>query len=92
MINRNYSLSILRTILLNNLYLEIFSKLETGKTPSQKRVSPFDFMQVRIPELSKEKQDLLQEKIVDQESKISKFKSQIGKERKSMDDMINTLI
>ena len=91
-ISKRYSLSILRTVLLNNKYLEIFRKLETGKTPSQKRVSPFEFMEVRVPEIPQKNQAVLQGKIEEQESEISELKGQIAEQRNCMDEMINALL
>ncbi|PHB51645.1 hypothetical protein COE92_21440 [Bacillus wiedmannii] len=75
--NKNFDVTFLRHLLLLDEYLDIYSRLETGKTPSQKRVNPMDFLQLLIPSVSVEIQKDIGEKILSIESEIDRLNEQI---------------
>lgn len=63
-------------LLLDNV-LKCFSALESGRTPSHKRVSPNDLLKTNFPLVLKENQERLLRKIEPLEDQIKHLKSQI---------------
>lgn len=68
---------ILKNILLLPRMLEAYTNLESGKTPSHKRVNPFEFLKIKIPILTQKEQLDIAEQISNIDKKISDLKKEI---------------
>lgn len=60
--------TIIKYLLLHPRTLKAYSYLETGKTPSHKRVNPYEFLKIKLPLLS----NSIQEKIISEIAPIEK--------------------
>lgn len=69
--NDEVDLVFLRSLLLSDEYLKVYDSLETGKTPSQKRVNPLDFLHLPIPNVSYAVQKSIGAKIFELEKDIA---------------------
>ncbi|RKQ32303.1 restriction endonuclease subunit S [Oceanobacillus halophilus] len=65
---------ILKYILIHENLLRTYSMLESGKTPSHKRVNPVDFLNIRIPVIDIKKQEKVEPKIEKAELEIEQLK------------------
>ncbi|KCZ73586.1 hypothetical protein ANME2D_00657 [Candidatus Methanoperedens nitroreducens] len=70
-------LKYLKYILLNRKMLLAYSALESGKTPSHKRVNPYEFLKIKIPLISKPNRDKIIAEIEPIEQKIKDLNKQI---------------
>jgi type I restriction enzyme S subunit len=68
---------ILKYLLLHPKMLEAYSSLESGKTPSHRRVNPYEFQKIKIPLIPEPKQDQIVAQIEPIEKKIKELKAQI---------------
>lgn len=68
---------VLKNILLLPKMLEAYSNLESGKTPSHKRVNPFEFLKIKIPVLTEQEQQSIGLQISKIDRKISELKETI---------------
>lgn len=64
---------------------EIYSYLESGKTPSHRRVNPEEFLKIKIPRLNEKTLDILSEKIEEYETEMKEYKTLLT----PMRDIIN---
>lgn len=64
-------------LLLPNVLVKL-AQLESGKTPSHKRVNPFDLLNVKVPLIATNKQNEAIEKIEHIEREIEHLQAQIG--------------
>jgi restriction endonuclease S subunit len=80
-------LTFLRHLLLLDEYLGFYASLETGKTPSQKRVNPTDILQMLLPDVPSTKQREVGTKIKHIENEID----QLSKEIESRNEIINSI-
>jgi restriction endonuclease S subunit len=71
------SIKYLKYLLLSNKMLLAYAALESGKTPSHKRVNPYEFLKIKIPVISKASQELIVSRIEPIERKIDELKKQI---------------
>jgi len=76
-IKKDFPKLLLKYILLNPVLIKVYSALETGKTPSHKRVNPYEFLKIKIPKIPIPIQDKAVAKIEPIEKKIKELKSQI---------------
>jgi type I restriction enzyme S subunit len=67
----------LKYILLHPRSLKAYSYLESGKTPSHRRVNPYEFLKIKIPLIPKTTQDKLVAQIEPIEQKIKELRKQI---------------
>jgi len=67
----------LKYILLHPKALNAYASLESGKTPSHKRVNPYEFLKIKIPLIPQETREELTSKIDPIEQGIKKIKSRI---------------
>lgn len=74
--NKNLTLY-LKYLLLNPKILSVYSALESGKTPSHKRVNPNELLQIKIPLISKTEHGQIVAKIEPIEKNIKELKAQI---------------
>ncbi len=77
LINPEYSAKFIKYLLLLDKSLNSFACLESGKTPSHKRVNPFDILKAKIPYVPKEVQDFSVKKIEFIERDVIALKAQI---------------
>lgn len=78
LINPDWNAKFLTYLLLLPKVLKKLARLESGKTPSHKRVNPFDLLNVKIPIVSRGKQQETAEKIEPIEREIENLQAQIG--------------
>jgi len=67
----------IKYLLLHSKMLKAYSFLESGKTPSHRRVNPYEFKKIKIPLIPKPKQDQIIAQIEPIEKKIKELKAQI---------------
>lgn len=80
---------VLKNILLLPKMLEAYSNLESGKTPSHKRVNPFEFLKIKIPVLKDQEQQSIALKISKIDKKISKLKETIIPQHKIINQVFS---
>ncbi|MGA5691357.1 restriction endonuclease subunit S [Cytobacillus pseudoceanisediminis] len=85
--DKKIDLTFLRNVLLLEEYLLAYERLETGKTPSQKRVNPVDFLQLKIPYVKYEKQRSIGRKIRRYEHRLDLLNRNLDKRN----DIINSV-
>jgi len=61
-------------LLLHPSFLNVYSFLESGKTPSHRRVNPYEFLKIKVPVLPKSKYTEIVAKIEPIENKIKDLK------------------
>lgn len=66
---------LIKYFLLHPKMLTAYSFLESGKTPSHRRVNPYEFLKIKVPLLPKENQDRIVAQIKPIEQKIKELKS-----------------
>lgn len=76
LINKEFNPKFLKYLLLLNEILDKFKALESGKTPSHKRVNPFDLLKIKIPLIPKNKQ---KNALIEIETKESEIKTLMNK-------------
>ena len=67
----------LKYLLIHNKMLKAYESLESGKTPSHKRVNPYEFLKIKVPLLSTTQLNQVTKEIIPIEKKIKELKSQI---------------
>lgn len=67
----------LKYILLHPKALDAYACLESGKTPSHKRVNPYEFLKIKVPLIPQPIRDQITVQIEPIEQKIKRIKSQI---------------
>jgi restriction endonuclease S subunit len=78
LIDDQWNSKFLTYLLLLPEVLEKLARLESGKTPSHRRVNPFDLMNVKIPVVAKTVQDIALGKIEPIESEIQRLQGTIN--------------
>lgn len=71
----------LKYILLHPRILKAYSNLESGKTPSHRRVNPYEFLKIKIPLIPQSTSDQIVAQIKPIEKKIKELKVQIKEQK-----------
>lgn len=79
--------TLIKYLLLHPKTLNAYSFLESGKTPSHRRVNPYEFLKIKIPLIPKPQQDQIFAQIEPIEKKIKDLKAQITPSQ----EIINTV-
>ena len=69
--------TLIKYLLLHPKSLRAYSYLESGKTPSHRRVNPYEFLKIKIPLIPESIQDQIVAKIEPIEKNIKELKAQI---------------
>lgn len=88
-INLDYNKKFLKYLLMLDEVLVNFTGLESGKTPSHKRVNPYDLLKIEIPYVSKQKQKEAEKKISVLELEIINLKSQIREDLELINEIFS---
>jgi len=81
------NLIFLRNLLLIDEYLKVYESLETGKTPSQKRVNPIDFLNLPVINVPSNIQDYIGKKVLSAEKHIRKLKKSLCDKNAVIDEV-----
>ncbi|MBM7702858.1 hypothetical protein [Metabacillus iocasae] len=87
---KDIDLTFIRHLLLLDDYLKYYSGLETGKTPSQKRVNPIDFLQLLVPNVPYDIQKEIGTKIRKLENEMDELKKEIQNRNKIINEILAT--
>lgn len=88
----NNSLKIfIKYLLLHPKSLKAYSFVESGKTPSHRRVNPYEFLKIKFPIVPKGVQEKAIKEILSVEEKISKYSSQLVPHEDIINSVFNEL-